>query len=57
MKKKPKTLQGHYAGFITRFFAFIIDIFIITAVTTVTAVVLALVISFLGLAPNENSNP
>lgn len=55
MKKKPKTLQGHYAGFITRFFAFVIDIFIIVAVTTISALVFALIISFFGLTPGENS--
>ncbi len=55
MKKKPKTLQGHYAGFITRFFAFVIDIIIVMTITTVTAVVLTLIINFFDLAPVENS--
>jgi len=55
MKKKPKTLQGHYAGFVTRFVAFVIDIVIVMTITTVTAVVFALIISFFGLTPNENA--
>lgn len=55
MKKKPVTLQGHYAGFVTRFFAFIIDIFIVMAVTGITSIIFGLVLNFFNLTP-ENIN-
>ncbi len=53
MKKKPVTLQGHYAGFVTRLFAFIMDIFIIMAVTGIASIAFGLVLNFFNLTPDN----
>jgi uncharacterized RDD family membrane protein YckC len=52
MKKKPHTLQGHYAGFTSRFFAFAIDLIILMIMISVTSYSLTLVWRFFGLLPN-----
>lgn len=52
MKTKPHTLQGHYAGFITRSFAFIIDVIIVAVMLTFVSIGLAFVSRFIELIPD-----
>lgn len=52
MKTKHQTLQGHYAGFITRSFAFIIDLIIVALMLSVTSFSLSFISRFMGLLPD-----
>lgn len=56
MKPKSQTLQGHYAGFITRLFAFIIDVIIILVMLAVVAYALSLLSRFFWLLPDLITN-
>ena len=46
----PESLQGQYAGFISRFLAFLIDIILVIITVTVAGSVTTLIIDFFGLA-------
>lgn len=52
MKMKAHTLQGHYAGFITRLFAFMIDVMIIVIMLGAVSYSLSLVWRFFDLIPD-----
>jgi uncharacterized RDD family membrane protein YckC len=52
MKKKLHTLQGHYAGFTSRFFAFVIDLVVVMVMISLTSYSLSLVWRFFALLPN-----
>ncbi|MCZ7671011.1 MAG: RDD family protein [Chloroflexi bacterium] len=52
MKMKSHTLQGHYAGFITRLFAFMIDILLVVIMLGVVSFSLSLIWRFFDLIPN-----
>ena len=56
MKKKPHTLQGHYAGFTTRLFAFVIDLVIIMIMLSIVSYALTLVWRFFAILPNPITN-
>ncbi len=51
MKTRHQTLQGHYAGFITRLFAFIIDLIIVTIMLTFVSFGLSFISRLMGLMP------
>jgi len=52
IKRKPTTLEGHYAGFMTRFFAFVIDAIIVLMLLAVVSYTLTLISNFFELLPN-----
>lgn len=52
MKMKAHTLQGHYAGFLTRLLAFMIDTLIIIIVLGVVSYSLSFIWRFFDLLPN-----
>ena len=52
MKTKSQTLQGHYAGFITRSFAFIIDIIVVAVMLAFVSIALSFVSRFIDLIPD-----
>jgi uncharacterized RDD family membrane protein YckC len=52
MKTKHQTLQGHYAGFITRSFAFIIDVIIVALMLLMVSIGLSFISRFIGLLPD-----
>lgn len=52
MKEKtivPKTLQGQYAGFVSRFLAYVIDILVIVATVTIVGLTVDTILRFFGL--------
>jgi uncharacterized RDD family membrane protein YckC len=51
MKAKSQTLQGHYAGFITRLFAFMIDIMFVIIMVGIVSYSLSLIWRFFDLIP------
>ncbi len=50
-------LRGHYAGFVTRMLAFVLDVLIIVVSVFVTVAVTSLVLSFLGIQQLIESIP
>ena len=56
MKTKHQTLQGHYAGFITRSFAFIIDLIIVALMLVIVSSALSFITHFIGLIPEIFTN-
>ena len=52
MKTKYQTLQGHYAGFITRSFAFIIDLIVVALMLTFVSFALTFISRFIELMPD-----
>ena len=52
MKTKLQTQQGHYAGFITRSFAFIIDLIIVALMLSFASFTLSFISRFIGLIPD-----
>lgn len=56
MKTKHQTLQGHYAGFITRSFAFIIDLIIVAVMLVMVSIGLSFISHFIGLIPDILTN-
>lgn len=45
----PKTLQGEYAGFISRFLAFMIDVLVVVAIVTIVGITFDIITRFFGL--------
>lgn len=52
MKPKSQTLQGHYAGFITRSFAFIIDLIVVAIMLALVSLALSFISRFIELIPD-----
>ncbi len=46
----PDTLQGQYAGFVSRFLAFLIDIIVVVIIVTVVGGIVSLLLNFFGLS-------
>jgi uncharacterized RDD family membrane protein YckC len=48
-KNPPKTLQGQYAGFVSRFLAFFVDVLVVIAIITVVGITVDIIVRFFGL--------